>query len=237
MFDELPGAAARLLRIEPGVSFLRAEERVFEAMLDGWRAQMLARGLATDTIKARCRLVNQFGEFTNEYPWKWKPVDVDEFLAERRSGHRPIALTTLRTYSNSIAMFCSYVSDTRYGWVDFCEKQFGDFPAQICFEWNTPRHSTDDAVPPARRAFTKAELQHFFDVVDDFVDQQFSAGSKRWLPALRDSTAFKVGYAYGLRRRELTMLDLTDFGPNPHVLDYGNSESVNLFEAPSSGIY
>lgn len=228
MFDELPGAAARLLRIEPGVSFLRAEERVFEAMLDGWRAQMLARGLATDTIKARCRLVNQFGEFTNEYPWKWKPVDVDEFLAERRSGHRPIALTTLRTYSNSIAMFCSYVSDTRYGWVDFCEKQFGDFPAQICFEWNTPRHSTDDAVPPARRAFTKAELQHFFDVVDDFVDQQFSAGSKRWLPALRDSTAFKVGYAYGLRRRELTMLDLTDFGPNPHVLDYGNYGALTV---------
>ena len=31
-------------------------------------------------------------------------------------------------------MFCSYVSDGRYGWVPFCEKQFGDVPSQICFE-------------------------------------------------------------------------------------------------------
>ena len=29
-------------------------------------------------------------------------------------------------------------------------KQFGDVPAQICFEWNTPQHTTDDAVPPKR---------------------------------------------------------------------------------------
>lgn len=79
----------------------------------------------------------------------------------------------------AIAMFCSYVSDSRYGWVPFCERQFGDVPSQICFEWNTPRHTTDDAVPTRRRAFTKAELQHFFDVIDDFIDEQHQAGSKR----------------------------------------------------------
>jgi integrase/recombinase XerD len=95
-------------------------------------------------------------------------------------------------------------------------------PSQICFEWNTPQHTTDDAVPPKRRAFTKAELQHMFDVIDDFVDDAHRTGSKRWLTALRDSIAFKIGYAYGLRRRELVMLDLTDFGPNPHVPAYGN---------------
>ena len=117
-------------------------------------------------------------------------------------------------------MFCSYVSDGRYGWVAFCEKQFGDVPSQICFEWNTPQHTTDDAVPPKRRAFTKPELQHMFDVVDDFVDEQHRNGSKRWMTALRDSIAFKIGYAYGLRRQELVMLDLTDFGPNPHVPRY-----------------
>jgi len=59
-----------------------------------------------------------------------------------------------------------------------------------------------------------------FDVVDDFVDEQHRNGSKRWLTALRDSIAFKIGYAYGLRRQELVMLDLTDFGPNPHVPSY-----------------
>jgi integrase/recombinase XerD len=112
-----------------------------------------------------------------------------------------------------ISMFCSYVSSIRYGWVTFCEKQFSEVPSHIGFEWNTPQHTTVDTVPLKRRAFTKAELQHFFDAVDDFVDEAHRTGSKRWRTALRDSTAFKVGYAYGLRRRELVMLDMTDFGP------------------------
>ena len=38
---------------------------VFNAMVDGWRAQMLARGLAVYTIKARC-YGGWFVEFTNE---------------------------------------------------------------------------------------------------------------------------------------------------------------------------
>jgi hypothetical protein len=63
-------------------------------------------------------------------------------------------------------------------------------------------------VPPGRRAFTQKELQKLFDYLDDLVDREYAAGSKRWLPALRDSIAFKVCYAYGLRRREVTMLDL-----------------------------
>jgi hypothetical protein len=123
-------------------------------MLDGCRAQMLARGLEIDTIKARCRVIARFVEFTNEYPWRWRANDVDQFLAELRSQATPIALSTLRSYSNAISMFCSYVSDSRYGWVDFCEKQFRDVPSQVVFEWNTPQHTTDDAVPPGRRAIS-----------------------------------------------------------------------------------
>jgi site-specific recombinase XerD len=53
-------------------------------------------------------------------------------------------------------------------------------------------------------------------------------GSKRWPSALRDSIAFKVCYAYGLRRRELVMLDLTDFGPNPRVPRYGNYGALTV---------
>jgi sarcosine oxidase delta subunit len=40
-------------------------------------------------------------------------------------------------------------------------------------------------------------LQHLFDVVDE----QHRNGSKRWLTALRDSIAFKIGYAYVFRAR------------------------------------
>ena len=52
MAEELPGFIPRVLRLND-VSLLRADETVFNAMVDGWRAQMLARGLAVDTIKVR----------------------------------------------------------------------------------------------------------------------------------------------------------------------------------------
>ena len=205
-----------------GVALLRAEDRVFEAMLDGWRAQMLARGLTTGWIKSSAAMVTRFQRFTNEYPWTWQAHDVDDYLAALRSRGKPVTLATLRSYSGAVRAFCAYLTDTRYGWAGFCERTFGDVPSQICFEWNTPQHATEDAVPPRRRPFTKNELQAFFDAADDLVDREYAAGSKRWLPALRDSIAFKVCYAYGLRRRELTMLETTDFGPNPHVPAYNN---------------
>ncbi len=66
---EVPGFVPRLL-VDPGVSLFRADERVFEAMLDGWRAQMLARGLTTETIKNRCRVVARFQQFSGEFPWQ-----------------------------------------------------------------------------------------------------------------------------------------------------------------------
>jgi integrase/recombinase XerD len=223
----VPGFVPRLLS-DPTVGLFRADERVFDAMLDGWRAQMLARGLTTATIENRCRLVRRFQAFTGEFPWQWRPADVEDFLAERRSGERPISLTTLRSDSNAVAMFCAYLTHPAYGWADFCERTFGDIPSQICFDWNTPQHTTDDAVPAGRRAFTKKELQRLFDHLDDLVDREHAAGSKRWLPVYRDSIAFKLCYAYGLRRRELTMLDLHDFGPNPHVPDYAMFGAVTI---------
>jgi hypothetical protein len=57
-------------------------------MLDGWRAQMLARGLTTQTIKQRCQLLDRFQDFTGEFPWQWRPMDIEEFLAGLRSGEK-----------------------------------------------------------------------------------------------------------------------------------------------------
>lgn len=76
------------------VGLFRADERVFTAMLDGWRAQMLARGLRMDTIKQRCQLLERFPEFTGKFPWKWRLADVDDFLDEPRSDEKPISLKT-----------------------------------------------------------------------------------------------------------------------------------------------
>lgn len=215
----LPGRVPDFLT-DRDIGLLRAEDRVFEAMLDGWRAQLLARGLTTAFIQSSCRLVERFQEHSNEYPWTWSAHHADEFFADRRSGEKTLALSTLRANAGAIRPFCAYLTDSRYGWAALCERVFDSVPTQVVFEWNSPRHTTDDAVPPRRRSLTKPELQTFFDTADDLVDAEFAKGSKRWLPALRDSIAFKVAYAYGLRRRELAMLESVDFGPNPHVPAY-----------------
>lgn len=46
MAEELPGFIPRVLQ-RGDVSLLRADEAVLKAMVDGWRAQMLARGLGS----------------------------------------------------------------------------------------------------------------------------------------------------------------------------------------------
>ena len=68
---DLAGSAH--LELVSGVAQLRPEDAMFEAMLRGWRAQQVARGLRADTIEAREHLVRRFLEATNEYPWNWGP--------------------------------------------------------------------------------------------------------------------------------------------------------------------
>jgi len=92
---------------------------------------------------------------------------------------------------------------------------------QVCHEWNTARHVADYEGRPARRPLTRAELQLFFDAADDRVETVVASGRKGWLAAFRDAALFKVCYAFGLRRREVAMLDLTDFSSNPAAPELG----------------
>ena len=127
--DGVPGFVPRLLR-DGEVGLFRAEDRVFEAMVEGWRAQMLARGLTRATIDGRCGVLRRFQEFAGTFPWSWRPVDLDDYMAGRRSGEKPVSWTTLRSDSNAIAMFCAYVSSSSYGWGALCQRVFDDVSAQ-----------------------------------------------------------------------------------------------------------
>ena len=69
---------------------------------------------------------------------------------------------------------------------------------------------------PTKPAFTKQELQDFFDNADDRVSAGADSGRKGWLPAYRDAVMFKVAYSYGLRFNELRHLQTVDFARNPH---------------------
>lgn len=215
----VPGGAPALF-VAGGTPLLHAEEQTFEAMLAGWRDQQLSRNLCAETVRSRLLAVRRFQRYTNDWPWAWRAVDVEEFSAELRTGERTVA--TVRAYQGALRQFLDYVCDPRYQWSAACMRLFGAHPAQVCFEWNTAVHVAEHEGRPARRALTKPELQRLFDHADDQVAAARSSGRKGWLAALRDSVALKCAYAWRLRRHELVMLEIADFGINPQALEFGD---------------
>ncbi|WP_026536562.1 tyrosine-type recombinase/integrase [Arthrobacter sp. H14] len=212
-------SSGRVLEIS-SVRFLHPEEHVFTEMLSGWRNQQLSRNLAHLTIEQRERLVKRFLSFTNEYPWHWSPANVDEFFGDLRA-EKKARQSTVRSYQAALRAFCSYVSDPVYGWDRVCERQFGTHPAQVCFDWNTAVHVQASESAAEKRAFTRRELQLFFDRADDEVSRIASLERKGWLPAYRDAVVFKTAYAWGLRRNEVRHLQTVDFARNPHAREFG----------------
>ena len=217
---DLAGAAH--LELVSGVLQLRPEDAMFEAMLRGWKAQQVARGLREDTIAPRERLVRRFLEFTNEYPWSWGPSHVDEWTQALVSERR-LAPSTIRGYQMDLRLFSEYLCDGRYGWAAACEKEFGhgSHPVPVCHEWNTIAHLYGYEGNPEARPFTREELQRFLDYADDQVDRAVHAKRKGALAAYRDATLFKVIYGWGLRRTETSKLDIADWGRNASAPEFG----------------
>lgn len=217
---DLAGAAS--LELVSGVVQLRPEDAMFEAMLRGWRAQQIARGLREETIAGREQLVRRFVEFANEYPWGWLPAHVEEFTL-CLTAERHLSPATVRNYQIDVRLFSEYVIDARYGWVAQCEEAFGVgvHPVAICHEWNTIAHLSEYEGSPEAKPFSREELQAFFDFADDQVERAVAAKRKGVLAAYRDATLFKVIYGWGLRRNETAKLDLADWGRNPAAGEFG----------------
>src|SRR5271169_760381 len=203
-----------------GVVLLRPEEQVLEVMLAGWAGQQAARGLGGETISGRRGRVRAFAEHAGCPPWLWTAQLFEEWCADLRSVHH-VAASTLRGQAGAVRLFCEYLTDPAYAWAEVCWGYFGTHPVQVCTRWNTPRHVQDGESGPERRAFTVAELQVFFDHLDDRVAAVHGSGRKGWLPAFRDAVLVKTAYAFGLRRREVSMLDLADLSANPRAPEFG----------------
>lgn len=222
---EPPGSAR--LELVDGVALLRPEDAVLQAMLRGWRAQQIGgRGLRPSSVRDRLGVVRRFLAHTNEYPWHWTPAHLDEWMVDLVSrGAR--AKSTIRNYQDAVRSFCDFLIRPEYQWAVECEKRFGTHPVQICFEWNTLAHLVDYEGHPDRRPMTRDELQRLFDYADAQVEHAVRRRRKGALAAYRDATLFKVIYAYGLRAREATRLDTTDWYRNPKAPElgrYGNLE-------------
>ncbi|EUA05399.1 tyrosine-family recombinase/integrase [Mycobacterium kansasii 824] len=185
---------------------------------DAGRVAVTAAGrrLGESIIGSRERTVRRFVEFTGGWPWSWTAGQLESWIATGGWAH-----STVRSYQGAVAVFLEYVCDNRYGWVVECEQRVGARPAQICHEWNTARHVCEYEGRPARRPLTRAELQAFFDAADDWAEQAVTSGRKGWLAAFRDAALFKVCYGFGLRRREVAMLDVADFTANPAAPQLG----------------
>jgi site-specific recombinase XerD len=212
----------------PGIRHLDEATAVFEAMLEGWKRQQDSRYLREQTIRARLRTVRRFAGFSGQYPWQWTPGEVEAFTSSLVSGGKPLAHSTVRNYQTTLQLFCAFLTDARYGWVEECERRFGEAPVQICHEWNTVAHLAEYEGQPGRRALTYDEVQALFDAADARVELIRGRGRKGALAALRDSVTLKTVYAYGLRRREAVMLDVADFRPNPRAARYGTFGCVQV---------
>lgn len=218
------GSASTVLA--SGVAFLQPEDAVLDAMLDGWSAQQNSRMLTATTEENRVWTVRRFVAFTNDYPWSWRPSDVEEWTTSLRDDG--LAHSTIRGYQMSVSLFLAYLCDARYGWAEVCEERFGAHPTQVFHEWNTAVHRSDVEARPDRRPLSREELQAFFDHADDQVDRLAGGGRKGWLAAYRDAVLFKTIYSWGLRRREAAMLEVTDWGPNAKAPQFGRFGVLNV---------
>lgn len=213
-------SADALTLVPESVSHLHPEDSVWGAMLRGWGVQMRSRGLSAATIEPRLGSVRRFMEFTGEYPWQWSAADLDEWSTDLMQARR-VSKSTLRSYHGGLRLFCDYLVDPRYRWAERCLELFGTHPVQICHEWNTLPHVIDQEARPGVRPLTRDEIQLLFDHADEQVEAARRSGRKGWLAAWRDATWLKVVYSFGLRRREVVMLDVMDFGRNGKAPEFG----------------
>lgn len=145
---------------------------------------------------------------------------VEEFSADLRTV-KHVAHSTLRGYHSALRAFTSYISNPDYGWDRVCERYFGTHPAQVFFEWNTAVHVQAYDGRPAKRPYTREELDALFEHADVEVERIGASGRKGWQAAYRDAVMMKVAYGYGLRFNELRHLQTVDFARNPHAREFG----------------
>lgn len=206
------------------LTLLDPASTTFEEMLTSYHKSMLSRGYTQTYARASTAIIQRFQRFTDDYPWKWKPGDVEDFTAHLMSMNPPLAHSTVRGYHQSLRAFCSYLTDAAYDWHDICVARFGDFPTQIFNRWNTTHHLNEFEGRASRRALSYDETEKLFATADDRAETLVKTGAKGALPALRDAQLLKTIYAFGLRRTEARMLDIHDLRPNhlaPRWGEYG----------------
>lgn len=74
-----PAGSAALVLVDAATP-LHPGPALFEAMLEGWRCQHLARRLSPGIIRDRERVVRRFAEFTTSWPWQWRSDQLEAWV-------------------------------------------------------------------------------------------------------------------------------------------------------------
>ncbi len=224
--DDVDGALARVFGA--GVRPLRFEEALFDAMIEGWRAQQLARYLKDKTIRANVQAARAFCSHAECWPWQWRPLHADEYFADLLSAPHALRPATVRGYQIRLKGFLDYVSDGRYPWQAICAREFGRAPQQFLDEANLIAHLDGFEGDPRRRPLTTAELEAFFAACDHRIARRRQLKRKGTLTGWRDQAMFKVMFGWGLRRAETARLDVADFRPNAKLPEFRSVAQVHV---------
>jgi hypothetical protein len=119
-----------------GVRPLRFEAAVFDAMLEGWRCQQLARFFKPKTIGANLQAAYAFREHADCWPWQWRAEHADEYFSDLLCRPRGLRPATVRGYQLRLKSLLGYLVDQRYPWTAICRHEFDAVPVQIFDDYN-----------------------------------------------------------------------------------------------------
>lgn len=211
-----------------GVRPLHLEQALWEAMLEGWTAQQIARYFKPKTIKANLQAARSFAAFTGRWPWQWHAEDVDAYFAALLGPPRGLRAVTVRGYQARLRGLIAYLVDERYPWLAICRYEFGAVPAQLFDDRYAIAHLTGFEGDPRRRPLTIDELEAFFACCDARIARRRRLGRKGELAAWRDQAVFKVMFAWGLRRTETASLDVVDFRAHATLPEFGEFAALHV---------
>ena len=211
-----------------GVRPLHLEDAVWEAVLEGWTAQQVARYFKPKTIQANLQAARSLVAFTGRRPWDWHAEDVDRYFAALLSEPRALRPVTVRGYQARLRGLMGYLVDERYPWVAICRQEFGRVPVQLFDDRYGLAHLTGYEGDPRRRPLTVDELEAFFACLDARITRRRGLGRKGELSVWRDQALFKVMFAWGLRRAETASLDVVDFRAHAALPQFGQFAALHV---------
>lgn len=156
-----------------------------------------------------------------EPPLGWSAEMVDEWMTDLRAV-RGVRASTLRAARSRRGCSASTPPTAPTAGPRSARSAFAATRCRLCTSGTAPCTFQDAEEDPARRACTRTELQGVLRLCRRACRRRARRRAQGLAAAFRDATLFEVAYAYGLRRNEVRMLDVADFGARSYAAAFGD---------------